>query len=175
MEISLEHCKQIYQLEFQLNRDQKFAVEFPAGTVEGRLVNISENEIWLKVEDSLERIKFARDGEKIFIALNGHVYEFELPATEARHPGHGGHTDEPEDKICAPMPGKILKIFVEEGQQVALDERLFIVEAMKMENEIKAPRAGTVKRVNFAVNDLVSVGQPIIEIEFAPQNIPEKK
>ena len=53
------------------------------------------------------------------------------------------------------------------GQKVAKNTTLFIVEAMKMENEIKSPKAGLIKKINFAVNDLVSVGQPIIEMEFS--------
>ncbi len=168
MKISLKLKNTNYPVEFSLSKEQEFTARVSENLFEGELIRISDNEIWLKTAGRTRRIRFARDGEQIFIAFNGHVYEFELPEKEeALRPGHGGHSTEPENKICAPMPGKILKLFVKEGQEVAGDDPLFIVEAMKMENEIKSPKAGLIKKINFAVNDLVSVGQPIIEMEFS--------
>lgn len=52
--------------------------------------------------------------------------------------------------VSAPMPGKIVKLVASVGQQVSAGEVLLILEAMKMQNEITAPAAGTVK--SFAVN-----------------------
>lgn len=168
MEISLKLKDNIFPIEFSLDKEQKFSARVSENLIQGELVPLSDNEIWLKTAGRTQRIRFVREGEKIFISLHGHVYEIELPEKEeALRPGHGGHSTEPGNKICAPMPGKILKLFVKEGQQVAADDRLLIVEAMKMENEIKSPRAGVIKKINFAVNDLVSVGQPIIEMEFS--------
>jgi len=168
MEISLKLQNDLYSVDFALEKGQKFTARVGETDLAGELIQISDNELWLKAAGRTERVRFARNDEKVFVALNGHVYEFELPEKEeASRPGHGGHSTEPENKICAPMPGKILKLFVKEGQEVAGDDPLFIVEAMKMENEIKSPRAGVIKKINFAVNDLVSVGQPIIEMEFS--------
>ena len=50
-------------------------------------------------------------------------------------------------EILAPMPGKIVKILAREGQQVERDQGLLIIEAMKMQNELRAPRAGRVEHV----------------------------
>jgi len=50
-------------------------------------------------------------------------------------------------KISAPMPGKILSVNIQEGQKVKKGDVLFILEAMKMENEIMAPEDGTVEKV----------------------------
>jgi len=63
------------------------------------------------------------------------------------------------------MPGRILKILVSESQQVNLNQPLFIVESMKMENEVVSPIAGRVKRINSQVDALISVGDTIIELE----------
>ncbi len=57
--------------------------------------------------------------------------------------------------INAPIPGLVVKILVEEGQTVALNAPLIILEAMKMENEIRAPREGVVKNI------VVEVGQSV--------------
>ena len=53
--------------------------------------------------------------------------------------------------ITAPIPGLVVKVLVEEGQMVALNEPLAILEAMKMENEIRAPREGVVKDISIEV------------------------
>ena len=63
------------------------------------------------------------------------------------------------------MPGKILKIFISEGDKIKNNQPLFIIEAMKMENEVKSPLDGTVKKIYFKEQDLVSVGEPIVEID----------
>lgn len=70
-----------------------------------------------------------------------------------------------EQSVCAPMPGTIVKILVEEGQTVERGQGLVIVEAMKMENEIRSPIQGQVVKVNFAVGDMVYPEHPIVELE----------
>ncbi|MEY2970514.1 MAG: hypothetical protein RLZZ599_887, partial [Bacteroidota bacterium] len=59
------------------------------------------------------------------------------------------------DVLKAPMPGKVLEIMATPGQEVAKGEGLLILEAMKMENVLKAEHAGVVKSVNIAVGDAV--------------------
>jgi biotin carboxyl carrier protein len=65
----------------------------------------------------------------------------------------------------APMPGKILELLVGEGDEVEAGEPVAILEAMKMENELKAPASGTVSTISVSLNDNVEKNQPILEIE----------
>jgi len=110
---------------------------------------------------------FAREGQRIWIGIAGKSIEIEThPAAQKLGPEYTKQDWTADSKIEAPMPGKILKILVKEGQTVEANERLFIIEAMKMENEVRAPRAGTVRRIFFKENDLVSLGQPVLEMEF---------
>ncbi len=67
--------------------------------------------------------------------------------------------------IKAPMPGLILNVNVEEGQEVEEGETLLILEAMKMENAIGAPKNGTVKSINVKSNGTVEKGELMIEME----------
>lgn len=68
-------------------------------------------------------------------------------------------------KLNAPMPGKILEIMVEEGDEVALGEPVAILEAMKMENELKAPVSGNVTTVAVDKGDSLDKNELILEIE----------
>ncbi len=69
-----------------------------------------------------------------------------------------------EGVVTAPMPGKILRILVKEGEQVKTGQGLLILEAMKMENEIPAPKDGVVKKILVKEGDTVDTGQALIEL-----------
>ena len=69
-----------------------------------------------------------------------------------------------EGVVTAPMPGKILKILVREGEQVKVGQGLLILEAMKMENEIPSPTDGVVKRILVKEGDTVDTGQALVEL-----------
>jgi biotin carboxyl carrier protein len=67
--------------------------------------------------------------------------------------------------ITAPMPGKILRVLVKPGDQVEAGQVVVILEAMKMENELKAISKGTVKAVGVDVGDTVQGGQTLVTLE----------
>ncbi|WP_297536453.1 acetyl-CoA carboxylase biotin carboxyl carrier protein subunit [Thermococcus sp.] len=69
-----------------------------------------------------------------------------------------------ENVVTAPMPGKVLRILVSEGDRVRVGQGLLVLEAMKMENEIPAPRDGVVKKIYVKEGDTVDTGQPLIEL-----------
>ncbi|SYZ80146.1 biotin/lipoyl-containing protein [Trichococcus shcherbakoviae] len=69
------------------------------------------------------------------------------------------------DPITAPMPGKILDIKVNVGDVVAENQVLAVLEAMKLENEIVAPRAGTITAVIATKGAPIDVGQTIVIIQ----------
>ena len=64
--------------------------------------------------------------------------------------------------MTAPMPGTILKVNVQPGQAVKSGEVLLVLEAMKMENEIMAPKAGTVAQVLVSKGSNVDTGAPMV-------------
>lgn len=71
-----------------------------------------------------------------------------------------------EGIVNAPMPGKILDILVTEGDQVLDGTSLLVLEAMKMENELKSPVNGIVKSLNVTKNESVEKNQKLLEIEI---------
>jgi len=68
-------------------------------------------------------------------------------------------------EVRAPMPGLVLDVLVEEGDEVAADQGLLVLEAMKMENELNAPASGVVRAVHAASDDAVEKEELLIEIE----------
>jgi biotin carboxyl carrier protein len=66
-------------------------------------------------------------------------------------------------ELKAPMPGMVLKVFIEEGATVSKGDNLFILEAMKMENIIKAPADTVVKTIKIKPGDKVEKGQILLQ------------
>jgi len=71
-----------------------------------------------------------------------------------------------EGKVCrSPVTGLVITVNVEPGQTVQANEVLFVLEAMKMENQVTAPHAGLVKTVNVVAGNSVKVHQVLLEFE----------
>ena len=68
-------------------------------------------------------------------------------------------------KVNAPMPGKILAVKANAGDKVTKGQVIFVLEAMKMENELTAEKDAVVKRVFVTVDDVVGTDAPLIEFE----------
>jgi len=66
--------------------------------------------------------------------------------------------------VVAAMPGKVLRVLVKEGDTIRIDDVVCILEAMKMENELRAHRAGTVRRVLVRPGQDVQAGEPLVVI-----------
>lgn len=69
------------------------------------------------------------------------------------------------ESITAPMPGKVVRVLIAEGDEVAAGQGLIVVEAMKMQNEMKAPRAGHVVSIAVQPHDAVNAGAVLLTIE----------
>jgi biotin carboxyl carrier protein len=72
---------------------------------------------------------------------------------------HGILEAEGRQQIVAPMPGKVARLLVKAGDHVEAGQGLFVVEAMKMQNEIRSPRSGTVERVHAKEGQPVNAGE----------------
>jgi biotin carboxyl carrier protein len=104
---------------------------------------------------------------QVAVHVNGRVVTAAAGAFRgswARRAHEAGAGQGPQ-RIVAPMPGKVLKVLVERGSQVTARQGVVIVEAMKMENELRAPRAGTVSDVKVTEGSSVEAGAVLMIIE----------
>ena len=82
------------------------------------------------------------------VHVDGHLVPVRLLGTGRHRPGSSGAANATGPiAIVAPMPGRVVKVLVAPGDAVAARQGLVVVEAMKMENELRAPRAGTIAEV----------------------------
>jgi acetyl/propionyl-CoA carboxylase alpha subunit len=110
--------------------------------------------------EARELFHCVRDGEAVHLFWRGTAYRFEKlregRRAAHRHAGPG---------LEAPMPGKVIAVKAVVGQAVTKGEEILIVEAMKMENAIRAPRDGTLKTIGVKVGDMVTPGVVLVEME----------
>ena len=117
---------------------------------------------WARIEldGRAHRVVVARDGSKIWVWCDGEARVFER-AGSARASAAG---DDASD-LVAPMPGRVRRILVREGESVERGAVLLALEAMKMEHAIRAPRAGIVRRLRAGEGDLVDAGAQLVDLE----------
>jgi biotin carboxyl carrier protein len=72
---------------------------------------------------------------------------------------HGAQEAKGRQQVVAPMPGKVVRVLVEAGDTVEAGQGLLVVEAMKMQNEIRSPKGGTVERLHVKEGQLVNAGE----------------
>ncbi len=77
----------------------------------------------------------------------------------------GGYDGGGRAEVNAPMPGKVVRVFVEQGAEVATGDGLVVVEAMKMQNELKSPKAGIVVELRAETGATVNAGDLLVVIE----------
>jgi len=76
-----------------------------------------------------------------------------------------GGTGSGPQRLTAPMPGKVVRVLVKKGDTVTARQPVVVVEAMKMENELRASRAGTVAEVQVSEGMSVEAGAPLLVIQ----------
>jgi 3-methylcrotonyl-CoA carboxylase alpha subunit len=104
------------------------------------------------------------NGVKVY--ADGQAWEFAFaqpPSADAA--GHHGGGAGANGRISAPMPGKIVKVAVREGDAVELHDLLIVLEAMKMEHRIEASSDGTVAAIHVREGDLVGADAPLLELQ----------
>ncbi|RLN88804.1 hypothetical protein BBJ28_00019536, partial [Nothophytophthora sp. Chile5] len=91
-------------------------------------------------------------------------YKFHIPVPSFE-PAEGGAGASAHRKIVTPMPGKIIKVLVKAGDTITADQPLLIMEAMKMEHVLRAPKDGVVLEVFCEQDDFVTDGHVVVELD----------
>ena len=104
----------------------------------------------------------APDGE-VEVWIDGRIHRIE-PASRPRRSGKA-RADSQQSQLVAGMPGVVLQLRVEPGQAVEQGQVLVVMESMKMELTLEAPRAGRVQSVHCKAGQMVQMGAVLVELE----------
>ena len=98
------------------------------------------------------------------VEVGGTVHEAVVPKRSRENPpapfeAHGSHA------VTSPMPGRVVRVLVSVGDRVAARQAVVVVEAMKMENELRSPAAGTVKEIAAVPGAAVETGTVLVVVD----------
>jgi len=100
------------------------------------------------------------------VQLRNTDYEIEIIDRKSLRAAGASHAEATgEARLTASMPGKVVRVLVEVNEAVERGQSLLVVEAMKMQNEMKATKAGTVREIKVEAGATVSAGEVLIVVE----------
>lgn len=125
-----------------------------------------------EVEPNVYLMKFNNQIFQIYVAPNGIVnlknHQLEIKIIDPKRLRGSGSANADADgtaEIKTAMPGKLVRILVEVGAEIKHGEGVLVVEAMKMQNEMKSPKDGIVKEIRFSEGETVNAGDVLAIIE----------
>jgi acetyl/propionyl-CoA carboxylase alpha subunit len=98
----------------------------------------------------------------------GREGSYTLRVADARRLIHQREVEEGQaglQRLTADMPGKVVRVLVKDGDSVAYDQGLLVLEAMKMQNEIRAPKSGTIREIGVTPGKTVNTGDFLLSLE----------
>ena len=141
--------------------------------VDGRRYELEARElgsgVYLLIADGrVYECRIGRKPRSVFdVHIGSHLYTITLadPKRLRGAQASGAQAGEGSVQIVAPMPGKVVRVLVPLGAQVEAGDGLVVVEAMKMQNEMKSPKTGTVTALHAEVGATVNAGDVLVIVE----------
>ncbi len=162
-EFLLDGSTQVISLE---KKDGRVVIRRGETVLEADVQAVADGTISFLVGGRSYLAHLCRDETRVLVSVLGQTVVVQPPGREAPRPGREEDAAQAgKILVRAPMPGKVIKLSVGEGEAVRKNQTLAIVEAMKMENEIKSPHEARVSQIFVAAGDLVDSDRPLIELE----------
>ena len=149
--------------ETGLGRAWRLVAGGEASVVE--VLSLEEGRIRARVDGRFLEGGFASDGREVLVSLEAPVWRLERPAAPDVEGALAESGASDGASLMAPMPGTVVKVLVGEGDEVEEGQTLLVLEAMKMEQSVAAPHAGTVRALPYPEGTRVPGGAVLVELE----------
>jgi biotin carboxyl carrier protein len=155
------------RVDIELNRSEGEMVEAEIGGMKYvlQVQPVEAGVYWLQWENRSIEISVTPNGEAYKVSINGRALDIEILDSRAalRKAAQQSHSGAVE--LRAPMPGKVVRVLVDQGTAVEMNQGVLVVEAMKMQNEIKSPKKGVVKKLGVKEGAAVNSGDLLAIVE----------
>ena len=128
-------------------------------------VRLADGRYSLIIDGCVFDLSVAIDGESCMVGGRQGARAVRVVDPRRSHSESGGAGLSGLQRLCAEMPGKVVRVLVRPGDKVSLDDALLVLEAMKMQNEIRAPKAGTVREIAVEPGRTVGTGTFLLSLE----------
>lgn len=161
--IKLKHSGTVFDIDYRVDSAElaTFTFWFENQEFSVSLDKLENDSLWLQINGLRHRFTVAQDNLSDVVWIHDGTTTQSVEVITLRHGQGAANT---HGGLTAPLPGKILKVFVKNGDAVKIGDPLMIVEAMKMEHPIKANQDGKIAKLYYSVNDLVKLGDVLVEI-----------
>lgn len=155
------------QREFKLNLEEKeknfFRVNLEDRTFDVSVEFIGREEILLRIDGRVFNVIVNSNSISHSVYLNDKLFKIEKRSALTILKEERGRPKKRDVKIT--MPGRIVQVLAREGQDVKEGQAVLVLEAMKMQNEIKSPQLGRITSLNFGAGDYVEAGAVLFSVE----------
>jgi len=156
MNISFWIDKREFRLNLKQVKKNDIQVSLGKRTYHVTAEFLNPDEILLNIDGKIHDVIINSNTTSYFVYVNGRCYQIEKKSALQIL---GGEDDKQQTiSITTSMPGRIVKVLLKEGEQVEEGQAILILEAMKMQNEIKSPRAGRIIKIGPKTNQSVETG-----------------
>jgi biotin carboxyl carrier protein len=156
----------LHKLVLENNPDGSFSCTVDGEPCTGSARLLEPGVLSLLIGEHSYRCVLENGGEEAAIHVNGQRYSFRLedPRSWKTRRAHSEGGSGPRF-IKAPMPGRVVRILAQTGEQVEAHQGIVVIEAMKMQNELKTPKAGRVAELRAQPGATVNAGDVLAIIE----------
>jgi biotin carboxyl carrier protein len=147
------------RLRVQVDDDEPVLVDATASGIPGLLSMI--------VDERPSQAYVARQGGGYRVIVEDRAFEIVPAGAGRRQRGAVGGAADAPGKVSAPLAGVVVDVRVEVGATIAAGESVVVIEAMKMQNEVQVPHAGTIRAVHCAQGSRVEKGDLLVEYELS--------
>jgi acetyl/propionyl-CoA carboxylase alpha subunit len=164
MKLDLELDDQTLALELTPAEDGLYRLSLDGQLFEVELLGQDATGLVLRLGGRTVRAWLERRDDGCRVTIGGEVYDLGRVRSGGGARGRR-HAGPDTGRVVSPMPGKVTKVLVQAGDEVVAGQALLVLEAMKMENELRAAVAGKVARVHVEAGQPVAPAQLLIEFE----------
>jgi acetyl/propionyl-CoA carboxylase alpha subunit len=153
-----------YRLKLDRN-DGRWRCHLDGREFEVDAILVRPDVLSLRVGNTAYEVKSERVAGDLYLWLGGTRFGAEVRDPRSLRGRTRAGEDHGPKKIVAPMPGKVVRLLVADGDEVELGSGVAVVEAMKMQNEIKSPKKGTVRKILKNEGEAVNAGDVLAIVE----------
>jgi biotin carboxyl carrier protein len=159
MTYTFKFLDRLYKINLEKD-DHQLQMEIDSNSIPVDFEKIENNLYSILINGQSKKIGVLKKGKKLQVFLDGDLYELE--AVSEREQRKTSQIATGVQEIKSPMPSRVVKILKGEGDEVAAEEGIIVVEAMKMESELKTPIAGIIKEIMVKEGDAVESGTVLL-------------
>jgi biotin carboxyl carrier protein len=143
-------------------KGNRIRVEMAGKIIEGDAVEIATGTYSILVGGHSYEVRVEPAHNSLRVHAGAREFGVEIDDPRAWRRRRGGALEaEGRQEVVAPMPGKVVRVLVKQGDDVDAGQGLFVVEAMKMQNEIRSPKKGKLERLLVTEGQVVNAGEPL--------------